>query len=38
MLKFINVGTIKKHHDKASEILNSIETVFKGLICEKFMN
>ena len=38
MLKLINGGTIKKYNDKASEILNIIEKVFKGFICEKFMN
>ena len=38
MLKLIKGGTIKKYNDKTSEILNSIEKVFKGFICEKFMN
>ena len=38
MLKLINGGTIKKYNDKASEILNIIEKVFKGFIFEKFMN
>ena len=38
MLKLIKGGTIKKYNDKASEILKSIGKVFKGFICEKFMN
>ena len=38
MLKLIKGGTIKNYNDKASEILNSIEKVFKVFICEKFMN
>ena len=38
MLKLIKSGTIKKYNDKASEILKSIGKVFKGFICEKFMN
>ena len=38
MLKLIKGGTIKKYNDKASEILKSIVKVFKGFICEKFMN
>ena len=38
MLKLIKGSTIKKYNDKASEILNSIEKVFKGFICGNFMN
>ena len=38
MLKLIKGGTIKKYNDKASELLKSIVKVFKGFICEKFMN